>query len=76
MGLAGIAFSSAFKRAQNISGALAFNLFGAVLGGLLEYLTIYTGMKNLMLVSFALYILAMLCNIYRKPVAAESEPIA
>ena len=63
---AAIVFANAFKRAENISGALAFNLFGAVVGGLLEYLSSYTGIKSLVVVGFVLYLLSMLCALYRK----------
>lgn len=63
MGLAAIVFACAFSRAKNISGALAFNLFGAVLGGLLEYLSNYWGIKSMMLVSMTLYALSAISAI-------------
>ncbi|MBP6594617.1 MAG: hypothetical protein KA255_16450, partial [Candidatus Obscuribacter sp.] len=51
----GLIFATAFKVAVNPSRSFAFNLLGSVLGGLLEYLSTYIGINNLLLVSLALY---------------------
>jgi SAM-dependent methyltransferase len=59
LALAGIIFSSAFARVSDAGQALAYNLFGALIGGLLEYLSNYTGIRNLELVGLALYAASM-----------------
>ena len=61
MGLASIVFASGLKRADVASRAFAFNLFGAVIGGVSEYLSNYCGIKNLSLVALSLYICSYLC---------------
>lgn len=53
---AGLIFSTALKRARDTSAALGANLCGALLGGLLEYLSMATGMKALVLLTLALYL--------------------
>jgi uncharacterized membrane protein len=60
MGVAAIIFSSSFSKVSNVSRALAFNLFGSVVGGLLEYMSSYWGIRSLDLVALALYFCAML----------------
>lgn len=72
MGLAAIIFASAFSKAPNVSKALAFNLFGAVVGGMLEYLSNFIGIRSLDLVAMLLYALSFLCWT-RKPAAAPTE---
>ncbi|HEY9717013.1 MAG TPA: hypothetical protein V6C69_06075 [Trichormus sp.] len=76
LAFAAFVFANAFKEAKNISGALAFNLFGAVIGGLLEYFSSYTGIKSVLIVSFLLYGCSMLCWFQRKPDGSLSEPAA
>ncbi len=66
LAFAALVFANSFRKAQNISGALAFNLFGAVIGGLLEYVSIYTGIRSLLIVSLALYLGSLLCCLSRK----------
>ncbi len=60
---ASLIFSNAFKKVENPSRALAFNLFGAVIGGLLEYAANYTGIRFLVIIAAALYFLAFLVSI-------------
>lgn len=61
MGVAGVLFSSAFSQTKDSAKALAFNLLGAVFGGLLEYLSNYFGIRALELVAFALYLASFIC---------------
>ncbi len=61
MGMAAIIFANSINATPNLSKSLAFNLFGAVLGGLLEYLSNYWGIKSLLLVSAALYSISAFC---------------
>ena len=51
----GIAFSTALRSSEDVSGALAANLMGAMLGGLLEYNAMYFGFTFLYWVAFVLY---------------------
>ena len=51
----GIAFSTALRSSEDVSGALAANLMGAMLGGLLEYNAMYFGFTFLYWLAFALY---------------------
>jgi hypothetical protein len=61
MGIAAIVFATAFKDLPNVSKAIAFNLFGAVVGGLLEYLSNYWGIKSLDLVAAGFYLASAVC---------------
>lgn len=51
----GIAFSAALRSSEDVSGALAANLMGAMLGGLLEYNAMYFGFAFLYGLAFVLY---------------------
>ena len=55
MGVAAINFSSTFRNVDTPARGLAFNLCGAVIGGLLEYASNYTGLKALELIAALLY---------------------
>ncbi len=61
MGIAAIVFATAFNGVPNVSQAIAFNLFGAVVGGLLEYLSNYWGIKSLDLVAAGFYLASAVC---------------
>jgi len=52
---AGLIFSTSFKSEDKPSAGLAFNILGAVVGGLLEYVATYTGIRSLLLVAAVLY---------------------
>jgi len=55
---AGILFASEFQVAESPSAALGANMLGAVVGGLLENLSLMFGMKALLLVALAVYAMA------------------
>ena len=55
---AGILFASEFQKADSPSAALGANMLGAVVGGLLENLSLIIGMKALLIVAVFLYGLA------------------
>ena len=58
----GIVFSSQLRASPHpASRVLAYNIMGAMLGGLLEYNSMYFGFSFLYLVAFALYALALAC---------------
>jgi len=54
----GILFATQFRRAASPSAALGANVAGAVVGGLLENLSLLIGLKALLLVALGLYLLA------------------
>lgn len=60
---AGMIFSTSFSTVTNPAKALAFNLFGAVIGALLEYLSNYIGINALVLVASALYLVSYVCSL-------------
>lgn len=62
MGLAGIVFSTSFSRAISPHRAIGFNLFGSVIGSMLEYSSNYLGLNNLILIALGLYVLSFLCS--------------
>ncbi|HEX7424300.1 MAG TPA: hypothetical protein VF311_10520, partial [Terriglobales bacterium] len=57
---AGLLFASEFRSADSPAAALGANMLGAVVGGLLENLSLIIGMKALLLVGALLYSLAAL----------------
>jgi hypothetical protein len=56
----GIVFSTLLSARGYISGIMAMNLLGAILGGLLEYNSMYLGFRALYLMAMACYILAFM----------------
>jgi hypothetical protein len=71
---AGLVFSSELARRGDLGAALSANLFGAMLGGFLEYNSMYWGFSSLYPLGIALYGLAFLCVCWagRRPAADES----
>jgi hypothetical protein len=57
---AGIAFIQSFAAEQFRSEVLGANLFGALVGGLLEALSLWTGLRSLLLLAAAFYAIAWL----------------
>jgi hypothetical protein len=55
---AGLLFASEFRSTDSPAAALGANMLGAVVGGLLENLSLIIGMKALLIVAALLYILA------------------
>jgi SAM-dependent methyltransferase len=55
---AGIIFSTLFSRSEHPSASLGSNLLGAVVGGCLEYVAMFTGLKSLSLIALTLYLIA------------------
>jgi spermidine synthase len=54
----GLVFSTLLKGTENVSGAMAYNLMGAMLGGALEYNSMRFGFSSLYLIALGLYGLA------------------
>ena len=57
---ANLYFTSRFKEAGNPTAAFAANLFGAMIGGCLEYLSLLTGYRFLLVVVALIYLAAVL----------------
>jgi len=57
---AGVVFSTSFSTAEDRAAVFASNLLGAMAGGALESLSFILGVKPLLLLALALYLLAML----------------
>jgi SAM-dependent methyltransferase len=55
---AGLLFASEFRSAESPAAALGANMLGAVVGGLLENLSLIVGMKALLVIAALLYSLA------------------
>jgi hypothetical protein len=62
---AALIFAKAFSVITSPSLALASNLFGALVGGLLEYLDMWTGLRFLNIIAIVLYVLSFIA-LYRK----------
>jgi hypothetical protein len=77
---AGLIFSSALSGGGDIGNALSANLFGAMLGGFLEYNSMYWGYSSLYPLGMALYALAFLCHVKARrgqaasPAAGDAPP--
>jgi len=52
---AGVLFANLYKNAASPGAALGYNLFGAMVGGILEYASMAWGVNSLNLISLAAY---------------------
>ena len=68
----GIIFAVSLNRAGDAERAMASNLLGAMTGGLVEYFSMITGFRNLLLLAAAFYFFARL-TMSRKPDVLEKE---
>ncbi len=59
----GIIFGLSLGRSGNAERAIASNLVGAMLGGLIEYASMVTGFRYLLLLAGAFYMLALLAEV-------------
>ena len=69
---AGIVFSSELRGRADAATALGCNLCGAVLGGILENLSMIVGLKALVLLALAIYLGSLYVVMKRRPVAAAA----
>jgi hypothetical protein len=60
IGVAGVIVPMLLARSANPAAALGANLVGAVLGGCLEYFSMFGGLKSVALMALVLYLLAFL----------------
>jgi len=70
--LANIAFAKRFAVSDNPQAAFGINLLGAIVGGCLEYASLLTGYRNLLIVVGALYLLAFLLKPREAPVLSRA----
>ncbi len=57
---AGLAFAARFQQRDDIESAFGWNILGAVFGGLLELLSMLTGLRAVFLIAAALYAIVLL----------------
>jgi len=69
---ANLYFTSRFKEAANPTAAFAANLFGAMIGGCLEYLSLLTGYRFLLVVAAVIYLAAVLVG---RRLGARAAPL-
>jgi hypothetical protein len=69
---AGLVFATLYRRSKVPSVAFGYNLFGAMVGGLLEYSSTALGINNLNLLCLALYATLAIILVGRR-IALESN---
>jgi SAM-dependent methyltransferase len=74
MFFAALIFSTAFSKVKHAGYALGFNLFGSIVGAMLEYLSNYIGINNLVLLALLLYACSWAVTLRRTPPSGESAP--
>jgi hypothetical protein len=72
---ANLLFTSRFKDSANPTAAFAANLFGAMVGGCLEYLSLVLGYQWLLLVAAALYLAAVIIGQRQVAKQASASPV-
>jgi spermidine synthase len=71
----GVVFSVSLRRHPSMPLALAANLFGAVLGGLVEYHSMLMGLRGLYVLAFLMYAGALVSHVWKKrPNRAAQAP--
>jgi spermidine synthase len=61
----GLAFSLELKRANSIIVVMSSNLLGAMLGGILEYNSLYFGFRGLYVIAILVYVMAFIFSVRR-----------
>lgn len=57
---AGVIFATSFKVTDDVSGVFAYNLLGAIVGGICEYISMVTGFRFLFILAILMYCLSYL----------------
>jgi len=70
----GFAFSTELRLAPSMTEALSANLLGAMVGGFLEYNSMYFGFRSLYVLAFLMYALALAASFRRGQTAETSVP--
>jgi hypothetical protein len=65
----GLIFSTELDRAKSIAAALGSNLIGAMLGGCLEYNSMYFGFRSLYILAIVIYAISMIVSLATRPPA-------
>lgn len=55
---AGIIFADSFKKTKDVSRVFAYNLLGAILGGVIEYVSMLSGFSFLLFLAITMYFLS------------------
>jgi len=71
---AGVIFSSELRTRADAAAALGCNLCGAMLGGLLENLSMIVGLKAIVLLALAIYLGSLYTALKMRAVSALSTP--
>lgn len=71
---AGLIFSSSLPQAEGIGPAMSANILGAMLGGFLEYNSMYWGYTSLYPLGLTLYGLAFVCSWRQGKAKAKARP--
>jgi hypothetical protein len=73
----GIVFSTRLSVERRISGIMAMNLMGAIVGGLLEYNSMYLGFQALYLLAMVCYVLAFVADwvLVRKDISDAGKTV-
>ncbi len=64
---ASLCFAALFGKRAEAGVAFGWNLLGAVAGGLLEFLSMFTGLRNLLLLALVAYLLAAIIHLQSSP---------
>jgi len=70
VGFAGVIVSTLLARARSLAAALGSNLLGSVFGGCLEYVSMYSGLRALVLLAVGLYLGALLVDLKNRAATA------
>jgi hypothetical protein len=73
--VAAVLFALLFKRVPVASEALAFNIFGGVVGVSLEYLSMIFGVRALGWIAIGLYTIVLVLLLTKKGEQAQAAPI-
>ncbi len=71
----GLIFSEELQSANSVAAALGSNLIGAMLGGCLEYNSMYFGYRSLYVLAIVIYALSMIVSLLRRA-RGEALPAA
>ncbi len=74
VGLAGVIVSIRLSKSTDPTASLGSNLLGAVVGGCLEYLSMWTGLRALVGFALAIYLLALAFITWRPAKASAPTP--
>lgn len=72
----GLVFSSEIRSVRSIGAALGSNLLGAMLGGCLEYNSMYFGYRFLYVLALAIYALSMIASMLARRRGIAQHPLA